>query len=110
MLCFSSERVTAIPPNRPHFARSRSSSRDRRRQEADRHRARQVRAADAESEQGYTGKHLGPSVPGRPISVGAKARPFTLRLDAARRAKLDEVAHERDVTPSQLMRDLIDFK
>ena len=26
-------------------------------------------AAEAESEQGYTGKHLGPSVPGHPISV-----------------------------------------
>ncbi len=65
-------------------------------------------AAEAESVQGYTGKHLGPSTPGRPISVGAKARPFTLRLDAARRAKLNEVAHEREVTPSQLVRDLID--
>ncbi|WP_159619872.1 CopG family transcriptional regulator [Ruania rhizosphaerae] len=65
-------------------------------------------AAEAESEQGYTGKHLGRSVPGRPISVGAQARPFTLRLDAARRAKLDEVAQKRHTTPSQLMRDLID--
>ncbi|MDF2045325.1 MULTISPECIES: CopG family transcriptional regulator [Microbacterium] len=65
-------------------------------------------AAEAESEKGYTGGHLGPSQPGRPVSVGAKARPFTLRLDAARRAKLDEVAHDRHTTPSQLMRDLID--
>lgn len=65
-------------------------------------------AAEAESEQGYTGKHLGPSQPGRPVSVGAHARPFTLRLDAERRAKLDEVAHKRHTTPSQLMRDLID--
>lgn len=65
-------------------------------------------AAVTESEQGYTGKHLGPSQPGRPISVGAQARPFTLRLDAARRAKLDEAAHERHTTPSQLMRELID--
>ncbi|KAA9108198.1 CopG family transcriptional regulator [Microbacterium rhizomatis] len=65
-------------------------------------------AAEAESDTGYTGKHLGPSVPGRPISVGAQARPFTLRLDAARRAKLDEVAQERHTTPSQLMRELID--
>lgn len=65
-------------------------------------------AAEAESEQGYTGKHLGPSQPGRPVSVGAQARPFTLRLDAARRAKLDEVAQERHTTPSQLMRELID--
>ncbi|RLP07666.1 CopG family transcriptional regulator [Propionibacterium australiense] len=66
------------------------------------------RAAEAESERGYTGKHLGPSVPGRPISVGERARPFTLRLDAARRAKLDEVAKKRHITVSQLMRDLID--
>ncbi|GAB3611393.1 hypothetical protein GCM10027414_35190 [Humibacter ginsengiterrae] len=65
-------------------------------------------AGEAESEQGYTGKHLGPSMPGRPISVGARARPFTLRLDAERRAKLDEAAKERHTTPSQLMRDLID--
>lgn len=63
---------------------------------------------EAESEQGYTGGHLGPAVAGRPISVGEKARPFTLRLDAARRAKLDEAANERHTTPSQLMRDLID--
>jgi DNA polymerase II large subunit len=40
--------------------------------------------------------------------VGSQARPFTLRLDAVRRAKLDEVARERNITPSQLMRDLID--
>ena len=65
-------------------------------------------AAEAESETGYAGKHLGPSVPGRPISVGAQARPFTLRLDAVRRAKLDEAAQERHTTPSQLMRELID--
>jgi hypothetical protein len=63
---------------------------------------------EAESEHGYTGKHLGPSRPGRPISVGDSAKPFTLRLDAARRAKLDEVAQERHTTPSQLMRELID--
>jgi predicted transcriptional regulator len=65
-------------------------------------------AAEAESGRGYVGAHLGPSVPGRPISVGAQARPFTLRLDAGRRAKLDEVVRERQTTPSQLMRDLID--
>lgn len=65
-------------------------------------------AADAESADGYTGAHLGPSTPGRPISVGIGARPFTLRLDAARRAKLDEAAQQRHTTPSQLMRDLID--
>lgn len=65
-------------------------------------------ADEAETERGYTGGHLGPSVPGRPISVGLHARPFTLRLDAARRAKLDEVAQRRHITPSQLMRQLID--
>lgn len=64
-------------------------------------------AAEAES-QGYTGKHRGPSQPGRPVSVGDQARPFTLRLDAARRAKLDEVAQQRHTTASQLMRELID--
>lgn len=65
-------------------------------------------AADAESDEGYQGGHLGPAVPGRPVSVGEKARPFTLRLDVARRAKLDEIAAQRHTTPSQLMRDLID--
>ncbi len=65
-------------------------------------------AAQAESERGYQGGHLGPAVPGRPISVGTEARPFTLRLDAARRAKLDEIAQQRNITASQLMRDLID--
>lgn len=65
-------------------------------------------ATEAESETGFTGKHLGPSVPGRPISVGVQARPFTFRLDAVRRAKLNEAAQERHTTPSQLMRDLID--
>ena len=65
-------------------------------------------AAEAESEQGYTGTHLGPAVTGRPVSVGTQARPFTLRLDAARRSKLDDLAKERHITPSQLMRDLID--
>ncbi|QPK80774.1 CopG family transcriptional regulator [Schaalia sp. ZJ405] len=65
-------------------------------------------ASEAESETGYTGKHLGASIPGRPISVGVQAKPFTLRLDAPRRAKLNEVANQRQTTPSQLMRDLID--
>lgn len=61
-----------------------------------------------QTEHGYTGGHLGPATPGRPISVGHQARPFTLRLDAARRAKLNHVAHQRDTTVSQLVRDLID--
>jgi len=65
-------------------------------------------ANEAESGKGYTGKHRGLSVPGRPVSVGAQARPFTLRLDAVRRAKLNEAAQERQTTPSQLMRELID--
>ncbi|MDN5892781.1 MAG: ribbon-helix-helix domain-containing protein [Nocardioides sp.] len=65
-------------------------------------------AAEAESEQGYTGGHIGPAVPGRPVSVGAEAKPFTLRLDANRRAKLDKLARERHTTPSDLMRGLID--
>ena len=65
-------------------------------------------AAEAESEEGYTGRHLGPAIPGRPISVGAQAKPFTLRLDAVRRAKLDEAAQRQHTTPSQLMRELID--
>ena len=65
-------------------------------------------ATEAEASSGYTGGHLGPAVPGHPISVGAQARPFTLRLDSVRRAKLDEVAQERHMTASQLVRDLID--
>lgn len=65
-------------------------------------------ALEAESEQGYTGKHLGASVAGRPISVGTQARPFTLRLDLARRAKLDEIARVKETTPSQIIRELID--
>jgi len=34
--------------------------------------------------------------------------PFTLRLDANRRAKLDKIAKERNTTASNLMRRLID--
>lgn len=59
-------------------------------------------------ERGYSGGHIGPSVPGRPVSVGAEAKPFTLRLDANRRAKLDKIAKERNTTVSDLMRGLID--
>lgn len=65
-------------------------------------------AAEAESGAEYSGRHLGPPTPGRPVSVGERARPFTLRLDAARRAKLDAAAQQRHTTPSQLMRELID--
>jgi len=42
------------------------------------------------------------------VTFGAHARPCTLRLDADRRAKLDQVAQERHTTVSQLMRDLTD--
>ncbi|AEK35695.1 hypothetical protein CVAR_0347 [Corynebacterium variabile DSM 44702] len=65
-------------------------------------------AQDAESGKEYEGAHLGPSSPGRPVSVGEQARPFTLRLDAARRAKLNRVAHDRHMSASQVVRDLID--
>lgn len=65
-------------------------------------------ATEAESETGYTGDHRGPATSGRPVSVGQQAKPFTLRLDHARRAKLDHIAQERHTTVSQLMRDLID--
>ena len=61
-----------------------------------------------QAESPYTGSHLGPSAPGRPVSVGQQAKPFTLRLDAARRAKLQARAKDRHTTPSQIMRDLID--
>ena len=63
---------------------------------------------EAENGVPYDGRHLGSSVVGRPISVGVGAKPFTLRLDRSRRAKLAEVAQERGTTPSQLVRDLID--
>lgn len=36
-------------------------------------------AAEAESDQGYTGDHIDPSVSGWPVSVGAETQPFTLR-------------------------------
>ena len=65
-------------------------------------------AEDAESGRGYSGKHLGAAIVGRPISVGERAKPFTLRLDVARRVKLETAAAERNTTPSQLVRDLID--
>lgn len=61
-----------------------------------------------EADVGFPGWKFGKPVAGRPISVGAGAKPFTLRLGAARRAKLDEVAAERRTTPSQVVRDLID--
>lgn len=73
-------------------------------------------AAADESAEGYTGEHLGPPMAGtpdppaqgRPISVGADARPLTIRLDAARRAKLEAAAAAQRTTVSQLVRSLID--
>lgn len=62
----------------------------------------------AEADDGMAGWEFGKSVAGRPISVGPNARPFTLRLDADRRSKITEIAKQRHITTSQLMRDLID--
>ena len=61
-----------------------------------------------EAEAGFPGWKFGRPIAGRPISVGADARPFSFRLDADRRAKLIDAAKERQTTPSQVMRDLID--
>lgn len=61
-----------------------------------------------EAERGFPGATFGKSTPGRPVSVGHDARPFTLRLDHARRSKLDQIARQRHTTSSQLVRDLID--
>lgn len=61
-----------------------------------------------EAEAGFPGWKFGKSVAGRPISVGAEAKPFTLRLDADRRAKLHQIALARHTTASQVVRDLID--
>lgn len=54
-------------------------------------------ASEAESDQAFVGEHKGTSIPGRSVSVGEEARPFTLRLDEGRRAKLSKVAHDRHV-------------
>ncbi|WP_277210624.1 CopG family transcriptional regulator [Isoptericola croceus] len=61
-----------------------------------------------EAEAGFPGARFGTSSPGRPVSVGQDAKPFTLRLDAARRAKLEARAKAEHTNPSQVMRDLID--
>ena len=55
-----------------------------------------------------TAGRVTPGRPGRPTSVGDDARPFTFRLDAARRLKLERIARERHIRPSQVVRDLID--
>ncbi|EXF23913.1 DNA polymerase II [Nesterenkonia sp. AN1] len=65
-------------------------------------------AAYAESGQKYTGGHIGPSASGPPVSIGAQVRPFTVLLDAARRAKLHRVAAEQGTTALALIRRLID--
>ena len=66
-------------------------------------------AEEAEADVPYTGGHHGPPTPGRPVSVGRHAaKSFTLRLDSDRRAKLEAAAQARQVSPSRVMRDLID--
>jgi len=70
-------------------------------------------AAVEESDEGYTGGHVGPPINGlptlgRPVSIGEDARPFTVRLDARRRAQLDAAARARHTTSSELVRELID--
>ena len=61
-----------------------------------------------EAEAGFTDWKFGKPIAGRPVSVGEDARPFTIRLDSARRAKLDRAAQAEHTTVSQLMRNLID--
>lgn len=66
------------------------------------------RWAAAQEDRAYEGAHLTPPKIGRPVSVGEDAQPFTIRLDLDRRAKVNRIAAQRQVTPSRLMRDLID--
>ncbi|WRS30221.1 CopG family transcriptional regulator [Actinomycetaceae bacterium MB13-C1-2] len=61
-----------------------------------------------EAEEGFPNWRFGKPVMGRPVSVGSDAKPITVRLDTGRRAKLDEVARQRNISNSQLIRDLID--
>ncbi|WP_051285548.1 hypothetical protein [Actinomyces dentalis] len=49
-----------------------------------------------------------PARPPAPRGAGGRDRPLVLRLDAARRSKLDEVARLRRTTASQVVRELID--
>lgn len=65
-------------------------------------------ATEQENEHEYNGTHLAPAMPGRPISIGKNARPFTIRLDEARRNKIITLAKKLNTTPSGLVRDLID--
>jgi hypothetical protein len=57
-------------------------------------------ASAAGSERGYMGS-TSAIVARAAHQRKAQARPFTLRLDAARPAKLNEAAHERHTTPSK---------
>ena len=61
-----------------------------------------------QAEAGFPGATFGPATPGRPVSVGQDARPLTIRLDAARRAKHRAHADAHHMSVSQLVRDLID--
>lgn len=65
-------------------------------------------ATAQETEPEYTGSHLAPSKPGRPVTIGKNAQPFTIRLDEARRNKITALAKKMHTTPSGLVRDLID--
>ena len=65
-------------------------------------------ATEQETDHEYTGKHLAPAMPGRPISIGKNAQPFTIRLDDARRNKITTLAKKLNTTPSALVRNLID--
>ncbi|WRS29046.1 CopG family transcriptional regulator [Actinomycetaceae bacterium MB13-C1-2] len=61
-----------------------------------------------ESEDGYSGRHLGPPTPGRPIAAGRELKPLSIRIDVERKLRLDLIAAERKTTVSKLIRDLID--
>jgi len=64
------------------------------------------------SEQSETGNlpgRPGPIRPGRPLGIGDEvATPVTVRLDAARRRKLEQLAKTSQVSKAQIMRDLLD--
>jgi hypothetical protein len=61
-----------------------------------------------EAEDGFVDARFGRATPGRPVTVGADARPLTIRLDAQRRAKLVARAEQQHTNVSQVLRDLID--
>lgn len=66
------------------------------------------RWASLQESEEYDPPHLMPVHRGRPISIGKDAQPFTIRLDHNRREKINQIAAEHHVTPSKLVRDLID--